>query len=310
MNDTTKHRWAVLGSVHLDLLCHVPEDFLSTDADVQILVDWRVDAGGVASNIARHLDAAGLSSIFFAMPGVGGLSRYATSLAAQSLSHCEMLAVGVPEQTGLACVIYVDGAKHRRLLIGPEHAQIDRTRYADIRDQMLPYVTTTHGLFIDGYFIRRSISEGIADLDQMVSDGWKLHLELVPHTIWTDLNSADLDVLRRICSSISSSLSTVERVLDIERDTQLDGMERARKVASALMRLRMDGADLYLRWGGDNEAAKCLELSNEGNCVAWQYADAIWSVPRSAADRLHVREVTGTMPVDWRTEAARFRRSQ
>jgi hypothetical protein len=298
--------WGVLGAIHLDFTCKLPEMLLAATVETQTWVDWKVSSGGVAGNIAQHLDEVGLQSIFFALAGSGTLADYAASLAARDLTNCELILLPGEEDVGLVCLINATGAETRRLVIGPQRSQVDVTRYADIRNRMLPYLPQVNGIFIDGYLLRGRVAEWLADIEAMADDQWKLHLELVPHDIWTEFSFGDLNRLRRACFSISSSLTTVERIIGQDHPALAPPIERARNTARQLGKVNGKGAGLHLRWGGKNQSELCLMQSNDGSCVVWKYFPESRAVPRSAQDRLYVREVSKTIPGHWRTEVGRF----
>jgi hypothetical protein len=300
-------KWGVLGALHLDLICSLPEEFLRNTSDSQTWLNWEIAPGGVGMNMARHIEEAGQQSVLFALAGSGALSEYAKSLATGKLSNCKTVSLPGPQEVGLVCLIYVETDKARhRLVIGPQLAQVDVVRYADVREHMRPFASHLKGLFLDGYLLKGRVDEWLSDITAMVSDQWKLHLQLVPHDIWTELSERNLRRLRGLCASISSDLSTVERIVGLNPAITLAIMERAINIARLLGRVRGPDTELRLRWGYEKQSEFCLVFKNDGSGVVWQYSPAARAVPRSAQDRLYVREISETVPDHWRTEVGRF----
>jgi hypothetical protein len=284
----------------------LPETFLASKFGTQAWLDWHISAGGVATNIARHLDEAGVRSVFFALPGIGTLADFAVLLAKRDLHKSELIVISGEEGVGLVCLLHVEGKEPRRLVIGPQRAQVDLVRYADIRNLMKPVVSQVRGVFLDGYLLRLRPQDWIADIESMAADGWKVHLELVPHDIWKNLGEQDLLRLRAACASISSALSTIERIVRIVPNSRLDSLQRSKQVARRLENGNGILAPLHLRWGIRSDAEMCLMLTREGKGILWHYRPESRMVKISSQDRLYVREITDRIPGNWRSEVGRF----
>ncbi len=307
MTAPRESKWAVLGAVHLDLTCSIPAEFVAGELDTQTWVDWNVTSGGVAANIAQHISEVGLSSIFFALPGAGLLADYALYLASKSIVNCDLVRLeSFATDPGIVCLLYVDGDHSRRLVVGPNRAQVDVVRYGDIRRIMLEHIDEASGMFVDGYLLRCQAKDWVADLEWMAADGWRLHLEFVPHDIWKTLTLSDFRRISDACVSISSSIMTIERLLNLPPDALLTASGRSMRVAQALADRDATKSVMHLRWGVRDSAEFCLILQPSRHGVLWRYVHSDSKVHRSSQDRLYVRESTNTVPNNWRHEIGRF----
>ena len=255
--------------------------------------------------MARHLQAAGLSSILFAICGATNLSSYLTSILTQDLSDCEIIPVGREGDTGVACILYLDGKDSRRLVLGPKKSSIDLIRYAEIREQLISYAPRIRGLFLDGYLLWNHAATWVSDIENMARDGWQLHLELVPHSIWRNLNEHLFLRLRGACYSISSPISTVERIFGLQPDDRVDDLSRVSRLCECVGDRHGPGARLHLRWGKRN-AEFCFILEGTGSGILWRYVPASYSMPSSNQDRLYILETVGRVPSAWRIAVAKI----
>jgi hypothetical protein len=307
MTVSRENKWAVLGAVHLDLTCSLPAEFVASESDTQTWVDWNITSGGVAANIVEHLSEADLGSIFFALPGEGLLGDYALDLASKDIVNCDLVRLeSSATDAGIVCLLYVDGDHSRRLVVGPNRAQVDVVRYGDIRRIMLEHIDEASGLFVDGYLLRCQAKDWVADLEWMAADGWRLHLELVPHDIWKTLTLSDLRRIGGACTSISSSILTIERLLDLPLDPLLTVGGRSMRVAQALADKDATKSVMHLRWGVHDASEFCLILQPSRHGIFWRYVHSDSKAHRSSQDRLYVRESTNTVPKNWRQEIGRF----
>lgn len=186
-------------------------------------------------------------------------------------------------------------------MIGPATSAIDTVRYRDIGDTLAGLRVSEKNLVIDGYILRNQLQAWVADLDKLQSDGWHLHLELVPHSIWTKIRKPDLETLSYRCTTISSSISTVERILGIEPVETLTPQHRANRIVDACGPfVSAGGCTMVLRFGfRASEFALMMRPATRPSLR--QYPKSSLRNQTANQDRLFIGELLGgqTREVTW-----------
>jgi hypothetical protein len=103
-----------------------------------------------------------------------------------------------------------------------------------VRPQLEKLYLTSGRLVLDGYLMRGRIESWTRDLRRMKEDHWNVFLELVPHSIWAEMTPQLLERIATSCQVISSSMSTIERIVKVEPDLEMPADERARRAIEAL----------------------------------------------------------------------------
>jgi sugar/nucleoside kinase (ribokinase family) len=289
-------RWCVAGALHLDLSASVDRSCFLSRSDTQTWVDWRVELGGVAGNIARYFLELEQEVVLLAVVGDDQLGDWLVqSYVAQpgNGSIVPVRVAGVP--TGIVNLIYLADSPDpgSRLVLGPNYAAIDAVSYTDMEEDLSELRCTSSDLVLDGYLLRGRAENWLAGLKDLRHRGWNIHLELVPHTVWQELT---VDFVRELidqCMTISASMSTLERLLGVSADDATGVTERAERFLSLARANGLLGRAIIAARFGIKDTEFSVIVGNNRPAELRTYEVEQASGRKGSQDRLYVMELIG-----------------
>ncbi|GAB3885672.1 hypothetical protein [Microbispora bryophytorum] len=290
-------RWVVLGALHFDVAATIDRDWFRSDEDDQTWTDVQAEIGGVAGNIARHLTDVHESVDFLAVVGGDPLGRLLLSSIGFALPGATVWPVVVSDaQSGIVNILHLTGGVAKtRLMIAPEHSAVDAVGYSDLRDRLTTLRSVAADLIVDGYILRNQLDHWLDVLQVLRDEGWRIHLELVPHSGWRGLEEQVLRRLVALCATVSASLGTLERVLRLHSESGLIIEQRAsRFLEHAQASLPGSAARITGRFGELN-AEYCVQYGGGLEPRLWRYDLELIDIVKGVQDKLFVMELTGNI---------------
>lgn len=288
--------WLVVGSLNLDIVTeHVDDAFVSSDTGGTTWTDWRVRPGGTALNLARHFASQGEPVRLIGVVGQDDLAELvSTSLTPSTDVDVDLLKV-TRAPTGLVVLMGVQGrAQSRRLVIGPATSAIDHVDFRALRDRLSLEHGASKRLVLESYMFRLRPSEDwLPFIEWCTSDGWEVHLEVVPHNLATFMRVGDFRSLIAHCASISTSLSTLERFAGIASTTGTAPVERALACAEAMRSADLISTTVRARFG--EKDAEFVLLIQDDEITIQRYDSGTRSAFMSNQDWIFVCELLGTV---------------
>ncbi|MDQ4043922.1 MAG: hypothetical protein M3173_00530 [Chloroflexota bacterium] len=292
--------WSVLGALNLDVGCVAPGEVLRGSGDRQVWVDLAATAGGTGGNLARHLAQHTDRVVFHAVVGHDAVGEAAIALLRAVMPHDTVRPLVVPgADTGLVILLHDDFGQDDpslalpRLTLGPNTSAIDLLTPDDVRRALSGHASVSHDLVLDGYLLRGDRRQRwLETFGELVTKGWRIHLELVPHTIWRSLTLGELQRLLRLAETVSTSLSTLERVLGAIPTDALDPDVRAKRLIDLMRRQDVEHPHRVIArfgWGDGDFAVD----STAGSAVLRHYEVDRRFPPKALGDSLFAAELCG-----------------
>ncbi|MFY1668822.1 PfkB family carbohydrate kinase [Plantactinospora sp. WMMB334] len=300
MANRTGRVWTVLGGLHFDLAATIERQWLvdHTDRDGQTWTDVRTELGGVGGNMARHLHDVGQPGALIAVVGDDDIGQLLLGRARMDLPGVEVHPVVVPgAHSGVVALLHTVGRGDRkRLVVGPDRSAVDVVEYQHVDAILHALRRQSAELILDGYVLRCRVAGWVDALQRFRADGWRTHLELVPHDLGHEVRAAALAAVVASCATLSTNMSTIERVLDLPplSASALPSDRAARLADKAGRILSGSGARILARFGR-GDAQLCLRLSEGSEPELWSYDLDRARCGKSTQDRLLVHELTGAV---------------
>jgi sugar/nucleoside kinase (ribokinase family) len=300
MADGTSGVWTVLGGLHFDLVATIERRWLAdhADRDGQIWTDLRAELGGVGGNMARHLHDLGQSCALIAVVGDDDVGQLLLQRACVELPGVVLYpAVVTGTHSGVVTLLHtVERGDRKRLVIGPNRSAVDVVQHQLVDGILHALRRQSAELILDGYLLRGRAASWIGPLQRFRADGWRTHLELVPHDLGHEVRAAALATVIANCATVSTNMSTIERILDLPPvSATASPLDRAVRLADEVSSiLSGTGARILARFGR-SEAQLCLRLSERAEPELWSYDLDRARRGKSIQDRLLVHELTGTV---------------
>jgi sugar/nucleoside kinase (ribokinase family) len=287
--------WIVLGAVNIDLEGTVDVATLTNRSldSVQDWVEWRIVAGGTAGNIARHLSDLGEESVLVAIVGDDEFGDVALRLIGRDAWRCRITACRVRDaRTGVVVLMAIDEPSRSRIVLGPHRSAVDSVTYATVSASLDGLASNCRDLIVDGYLMRSPREDWFSCFEHLAASGWRLHLELVPHSLGAQMRRDELHRLFGACQTVSSDIATIERLVNLEPDAECPPLARAQRLAR---RLTQGGARLpptLVGRFGERGGQYALRMGQSVPPELIRYALGP-TERKSVGDRLLAEELTG-----------------
>ncbi|GAA1000477.1 hypothetical protein GCM10009555_103560 [Acrocarpospora macrocephala] len=231
--DSKAHRWVVLGALHFDISTKIDGRWFALTEDAQTWTDIQAELGGVAGNIVRSFAEVREQVDLIAVVGDDPLGQLLLETADSAIAAATVWPAVIPRtRTGIVNIIHIGGGvTDARLMIAPDRSAVDSVRYSDVSHKLAELRHEASDLILDGYMLREQLDLWLDDLQVLKNDGWRIHLELVPHSGWQGLAAHTLDRLSMLCATISASLGTLEKILGLPSGLELGAEQRAARFA-------------------------------------------------------------------------------
>jgi hypothetical protein len=286
--------WTILGGLHLDLAGEVEAPWFQGSVDSQYWTEWNVQLGGVGGNLARHLAEVGAKSKFLAIVGTDALGPILHQQLADAFpaTPTEVLSVE-GAATGVVSLLYVKTPEGRtRRLIGPLVSAVDLIDPDQVAAALHVQKSSSSDLILDGYILHRRYSQWLLTLEDLKSLGWRIHLELVPHQSWQYLDLSTATRLISTCASVSSSMGTLERLMNLDPDPVMPATSRANRLLEHVDRNNLTGHTMIYARFGVKDAEYALRLGGGESPRLRRYDPAlIFNHGKSTQDRIYVHEL-------------------